>query len=147
MSKRDAVSRSVLKTMIAPIAATDDTPLVSAIIDVRGAKSVLLGILTGILADAAATFTPLLEEGDDAALADAAAVADADMISQTSGTAPETAAAFTQAHDSQVRKLGYIGSKGYIRLTITPAGNASSAPIAAFAELELTSVPVTQPTS
>jgi hypothetical protein len=88
-------------------------------------------ILTGALADAACTFTTLLEEGDASNLSDAAAVADEDMVSQTAGTAPETAASFTQAHDDQVRKLAYVGNKRYTRLTITPANNGTASLLAA----------------
>jgi hypothetical protein len=48
------------------------------------------------------------------------AVADIDMI----GT--EALASFTFADDAECRKLGYIGSKSYIRATITPAANAGN---------------------
>ncbi len=86
-------------------------------------------IATGSIADADATFTVLLEEGDASNLSDAAAVADADLL----GT--EVLAAFQFDDDNECRKLGYIGSKRYTRLTITPVANASAAVIAAMAIL------------
>lgn len=107
-------------------AATDDTALVTQILDTANFRHNELLIATGSLADANATFTVLLEEGDAANLSDASAVADADML----GT--EAAASFTFAADNAVRKLGYKGCKRYIRATITPSGNTGDAYIAAI---------------
>jgi hypothetical protein len=56
----------------------------------------------------------LLEESDDPAMAGAVAVADIDLI----GT--ELLAAFQFDDDIECRKLGYSGSKRYIRATVTP---------------------------
>ena len=124
---RDAVSRTQVKRVISPAAgAGDNTAQVGQIIDHQGYDAATYVIATGTIADADATFTVLLEEGDVSNLSDAAAVADADMVSQTLGTAPETAAAFDFSKDDQVRKLGYIGSKRYTRLTITPAANTGT---------------------
>jgi hypothetical protein len=116
-------------TLIGGVAAApaDNTAVVSPIVDTRAYRSILFAIATGTLADADATFTALLEEGDAADLSDAAAVADADMI----GT--EAAAGFTFADDSETRKLGYIGNKRYVRLTLTPANNTGAAPIGVIA--------------
>ncbi len=144
---RDLCNNVQVKRAISPVTQTNsDTALVSQIIDRQGYDAVTFVIATGTLSDADATFTVLLEEGDNSALSDNAAVADADMISQTSGTAPETAASFTFTHDDQVRKLGYIGAKRYVRLTITPSGNNSgSAPLCAVALLtRAAGLPVTQ---
>lgn len=117
-----------IKLIDAKVAApTDNTAVVSAIIDTQDYSSVAFLIGTGTLADADATFTALLEEGDDSGLSDAAAVADDDMI----GT--EALASFTFADDNAEKKLGYIGLKRYVRLTITPANNASAAPISILA--------------
>lgn len=101
-------------------AVSDDTPFVSSILDTAGFDTNGIQIQSGTLADAAATWTALLEEGDAANMSDAAAVADSDLI----GT--EAAASFTQADDNACKKLGYKGKKRYLRLTLTPAGNASS---------------------
>jgi hypothetical protein len=134
---RDAVSKTQVKRVISPVTgAADNTAQVGQIIDHQGYDSATYVITTGTIADADATFTVLLEEGDASNLSDAAAVADADMVSQTLGTAPETAAAFTFASDDNVRKLGYVGSKRYTRLTITPAANAGAWGIGANCVLE-----------
>ena len=114
---------------ISPVVLTDSTAAVSEIIDLQGFQSLTFVIATGTLADADATFTVLLEEGDEANLSDAAAVADEDMVGN------EALASFTFADDDETRKLGYLGHKRYVRLTITPANNTGNAPISAVAIL------------
>jgi len=118
-----------IRRAISPQSVADTTALVGAIIDRAGFEGVTYGICTGSLADADATFTVLLEDGDDSALSDAAAVADSGLI----GT--EAGAAFTFADDNEARKLGYVGGKRYTRLTITPVANTSAALISAVAVL------------
>jgi hypothetical protein len=106
---------------IAPVAAvTDDTPFVSEILDTANFSDNELIIQLGTLADVDATFTVLLEDGDNSALSDAAAVADAYLL----GT--EAEAGFDYDDDNGTRKLGYIGPKRYIRATITPANNTGN---------------------
>lgn len=114
---------------ISPCNGGNDVPLVSQIIDRQGYESLEFVIATGSLADAGATFTVLVEDGDNSALADNAAVADAQLL----GT--EAEASFTQADDDKVYKIGYRGSKRYVRLTITPAGNGADDYISAVAIL------------
>lgn len=106
------------------ITVSDNTAIVSGVVDRQGFGSLTFLIAAGTLADADATFTTLIEEGDAANLSDAAAVADADLI----GT--EVLASFTFAEDGKSRKIGYKGSKRYVRCTVTPAANAGSAPVA-----------------
>lgn len=132
---RDLISNIQVKRALSPVSVADNTAQVSQIIDRQGYDSLSFLIATGSLADADATFTVLVEEGDVSNLSDAAAAADADLISQTYGTAPETAASFTFAADDNVRKIGYRGTKRYVRLTITPALNASAALLAVIAVL------------
>lgn len=115
---------------ISPAAATtDNTAWVSEIIDTAGYDSLTFLLITGSLADADATFTVLVEDGDNSALSDAAAVADSELI----GT--EALAGFTFAHDNKTRKIGYVGGKRYVRLTVTPANNTGNAFLAAIALL------------
>lgn len=132
---RDGLSSIQIRRAISPASTADNTAAVSQIIDRRGFDSLVFAIATGSLADADATFTVLVEDGNAANLSDAAAVVDAELTSQTLGTAPETAAAFTFAADDNVRSIGYVGSKRYVRLTITPANNASAALMSAIAIL------------
>lgn len=144
---RDMTNNIQVKRVISPTRVTDNTAQVGQVIDRQGYRAVMYTINIGTLADADATFTVLLEEADASGGA-YTAVADADMISQTSGTAPETAASFQFDDDNEVRKLGYIGNKRFTRLTITPANNSGNADISAAALLlEPANAPVSQATS
>jgi hypothetical protein len=106
--------------LIAPVAArTDNTAIVSSIIDRRGYESCELVILTGTNTDINATFAVLVEDGNDSSLNDNAAVADSQLL----GT--EALAGFTFADDVECRKIGYVGDKRYVRVTVTPTGNDS----------------------
>jgi hypothetical protein len=121
---RDALTTKQIKRVLSPAVQTDsNTALVGQIIDHQGFDAATYILLTGALTDATATFAVLLEESDNSDMSSANDVADGDMVSQTRGTAAETAAAFTFADDNEVRSLGYIGSKRYTRLTVTPATN------------------------
>jgi hypothetical protein len=132
---RDSISDIQVKRAISPVSVSDNTAQTSQIIDMQGYGSLAFLILIGSVADADTTFAVLVEHGDASNLSDAAAVSDGDMVSQTYGTAPETAAGFQFDDDNEVRKIGYIGNKRYVRLTITPANNASAAVLAAVAVL------------
>lgn len=106
--------------LIAPIAArTDNTAITSAIIDTAGFNACEFVLVTGTNTDTNATFAVTVEEGDNSALSDTGAVAAADLV----GTL--ALAGFTFADDIECRKLGYIGKKRYVRLTVTPSGNDS----------------------
>jgi hypothetical protein len=117
---RDIANNLTLKRAVSPQAArTDNTAIVSEILDVRNFESVMLAVQLGANTDANATFTVLLEESNDSGMSGANAVSDDDM----NGT--EALAGFQFDDDNECRKLGYVGNKRYIRATITPAGNDS----------------------
>lgn len=118
---RDLMNRVHVAAAFAPKAAvTDDTAQVSSIADLKGYGSCMLAIITGTNADADATFTLLVEHGDAANLSDAAAVADEYL----NGT--EALGSFTFADDGEPRKIGYTGTKRYVRATLTPANNTGN---------------------
>ncbi|MCA8975802.1 MAG: hypothetical protein KDC98_13855 [Planctomycetes bacterium] len=123
---------------VAPQTQTNaDTAFVSAIIDMADLVALEFVIMLGTLTDADVTGAVLLEEGDASDLSDNTAVADIDMLptpNNSSAVAPEAQAAFTFADDGLIKKLGYVGTKRYVRLTVTPTGNNSGAlPIAVLA--------------
>jgi len=118
-----------IKRVISPVSEAGTTALVGQIIDRQGYESLEYAIATGSLADADATFTVLLEDGDAANLSDASAVADDFLL----GT--EALASFIFSDDDKVFKLGYKGNKRYTRMTITPAANASAALVSVVAIL------------
>lgn len=113
---------------IDPASTTDDTAIVSQIIDMQDLKSLTWCISIGSLADVDATFVVLVEDGDAADLvADGAAVADQFLDGTEAGAAP------LFSNDNEVRKIGYHGAKRYCRLTITPDANTGAALFAAVA--------------
>jgi hypothetical protein len=117
---RDQLNHLHFVPAVAPVAArTDNAAILSAIIDRLGYESLTFAIVTGTNTDVNATFAVLVEDGDNSGLSDNAAVADDFLV----GT--EALAGFTFADDVECRKVGYIGAKRYVRLTITPTGNDS----------------------
>jgi hypothetical protein len=105
---------------LSPVAAgTDNTPYVSEIIDTAQFSATEFLILIGANTDADATFTILVEDGNVSTLTDNAAVADAYLLGTEAGQA------FNYGDDNETRKIGYIGPKRYVRVTITPANNGA----------------------
>lgn len=102
-----------------PVAAvTNNTAYVSEILDTANFGSAeFVGIL-GTNTDVDATFTVLVEDGDNSSLTDNAAVADEHLLGVE-------AMGLTFASDNKVFKIGYIGPKRYVRVTVTPAANDS----------------------
>jgi hypothetical protein len=120
MATRDLMNDIHPVPLIVPVAArTNDTAIVSAIIDTLGYESCTLVIVTGTNTDTDVTFAVLVEDGDAANLSDNAAVDDKFLI----GT--EALAGFNFADDNECRKIGYKGGKRYVRVTVTPTGNDS----------------------
>ncbi len=140
MARRDAHSNIKVKRALSPVAAapTGNTALVTEILDTSLFFGNELVIALGSIADVDATFVVLMEEGDNSALSDAAAVADSDLL----GT--EAGAAYLFSDDDKTVKIGYRGRKQYIRCTITPSANTGNHCIAA---LWIQSSPRTQPQS
>lgn len=118
---RDQCNDLNFKELFSPKAAvTDNTAQVSGIIDMAGYASATILLLTGTLTDADATFAVSIEHGDDSGLSDTAAPATTDLI----GTV--ALAGFQFDSDNVCRKIGYIGTKRYIRITVTPANNTGN---------------------
>lgn len=106
---------------ISPVAAvTNDTAFVSQILDTANFGSAEFIWIAGSIADADVTFTLLVEHGDDASLTDAAAVDDVHLLGTEASAAP------LLSSDNKVGKIGYIGPKRYVRVTITPANNTGN---------------------
>ncbi|TIO62947.1 hypothetical protein [Mesorhizobium sp.] len=113
---RDITNGLDLKRAIPPQAArTDNTAIVSTVADLKGYDGCMLAINIGANTDANATFAVLIEDSDDNSTF--AAVDDAYL----NGT--EALAGFQFDDDNELRKIGYVGIKRYVRATITPSGN------------------------
>lgn len=117
---------------ISPAAATtDNTAFVSQICDTANFGSCEFVFIVGSIADADVSFTVLVEDGDNSSLADNAAVNDVFLLGTEAGTVASgvqdgTGAAPGYADDNKVFKIGYIGPKRYVRVTITPANNTGN---------------------
>lgn len=125
---RDAMSGIHPLLALAPVVVTDNTEQLSAAIDVKGYEGLTFLIVTGTLADADATFAVEVRECDTSG-GTYTAVADADLV----GT--EALAGFTFSDDGETRKVGYKGTKRYVKCAITPSGNTGNAPLAVIALL------------
>jgi hypothetical protein len=118
---RDIANNVNLKPAFYPVAAvTDNTVQTSTILDTYGYGSAMLGLVTGTLTDADATFTVALSESNDSGMAGSNAVAATDLVGTT------TLASFDFSADNVCRKFGYIGSKRFVMATITPANNTGN---------------------
>lgn len=124
---RDLHNNLAFERAISPLTVSDNTPLVSQIIPLKEASALEFVVAAGALVDADATFTVLVEHGDQADLSDAVAVDDQDLLGL------EADASFQFDDDNTVRSIGYVGSKGFARLTLTPAANTGAASIAVIA--------------
>lgn len=104
-------------------AITTDTTTAGNTIDLQGKGAYEFYILSGTLTDG--TYTPALFEDDNSDMSTESAVADADL------TNLESTAVFASTDDNEVKRIGYIGSKRYIRLKIVSASTSSGGTIGA----------------
>lgn len=122
----DINSQNDVLVSISPIAVSDNTEQIGATIDLQEYSAVDFVVQTGVLADADATFAVQLFEGNTSNMSDEAEVTSADLIIGTKSN-------LTFADDGEVQHFGYRGIKRYVRIKITPTGNASSAPLSSCA--------------
>jgi len=105
-----------------------NTTTAGDIIDTAGYSSLTFVFQTGTLTDG--DYTVLIQDGDDSGLSDAAAVADTELL----GT--EAGASFTaDGDDNKTSKIGYVGVKRYVRLSIVSTSTSSGAVVGAIAIL------------
>lgn len=126
MAGRDLHDNILTSRAISPVAAvTDNTAYVSEILDTANYSQHEFVALAGSIADVDVTFTVLVEEGNASNLSDNSAVADADLLGLEAGM-------LLFSSDNKTSKIGYIGAKRYIRVTITPAANSGNIFLAAI---------------
>jgi hypothetical protein len=106
---------------------SDTTTNGTNIVDTAGFESVEFLIQSGTLTDG--TYTPSITEGDASDLSGGNAVAASDLIGTIAG------ATFAATDDNKVKRLGYKGSKRYVRLNITSASTSTGGTIGAIAVL------------
>lgn len=131
MATRDLMNDINPLVAVAPQVVADGSSLVSVAIDTKGYESVTFIVLLGTLADADATWTVTVKDGDDGTQGNHAAVADTFLV----GT--EALAGIAAADDDSLcKKIGYTGGKRYVSIEIDNAvANTGNAPIAVLALL------------
>jgi len=125
MIPQDLHTTLQFQNVLAPAANNDQgtTALGTSIVDMQDKMGLEFVILLGTLSDANATYAVEVTHGDavdsesaPTSITDSAPVPDAELL----GT--ESDAGFTFAADSGLRKIGYAGTKRWVKLTITPTG-------------------------
>jgi hypothetical protein len=124
---KDLFNNVVIKNALNTQAIATDTTTAGAIIDTAGFESLTFAVQSGTLTDG--SYTVLLQEGDNSGLSDAEAVADSDLL----GT--EAGASFALADDNKVTKIGYLGTKRYVRLSLVSADTTTGGTLGAVAIL------------
>lgn len=126
MASRDLHNNVKIVPAIDPAAIrTGNAVTTGATIDTSGFESVEFAVQSGAITDG--QFAISVEDGDQANMSDAAAVAAADLI----GAAPTLLA----TDDSVVKKVGYRGTKRYVRIKATQTGATTGGFVAAVAIL------------
>ncbi len=110
--ERDLHSNIDDRMALDPAAISTNTTTVGNIIDSLDFESLEFIVAMGTITDGA--YALLLEEGDDAALADAAAVPADETLGALTG--------FVAADDDSTKRVGSIGKKRYQRLSIVSTG-------------------------
>lgn len=100
-----------------------NTTTVGNIIDMQGFDSIMWEMFIGALTDG--SYLPLIEDGEDAGLSDAAPVVDDQLL----GTEVDATIAAANA----ISKIGYVGSKRYVRLSMVSTGVTTGATVGATA--------------
>lgn len=117
---------------LAPSVVTNNTAKTTTVIDCNEYQALEFYVMTGNLEDSNATFAVSLTYSDSVTSPtnthiSGSAVPASSLIGTT------TAASFTYANDNTVRQIGYIKTKRYVSLTITPSGNSGNAPLCVIA--------------
>jgi len=100
-------------------AVSTDTTTAGNIIDTMTFEALEFIFQSGTITDG--TYTVSLEEGDDAALADAAAVSADETLGSIS---------FVAADDNTAKRIGYIGKKRYVRASVVSTGTSTGGTLA-----------------
>lgn len=130
---KDLFNRIKTSQLFPPKAAvTDNTAQASNIIDLGGYYSAIIELILGTESDADAIFDVKITESDDSGMAGATAVATTDLQPDTQLTNPATGGtsgaqySFLFSNDNINLKIGYLGIKRYLQVTVTPTNNTGN---------------------
>lgn len=105
-----------------------DTTTAGEIIDTKGFNALTFVFQTGTVTDG--DYAILIQDGDNSALSDAAAVADGDLLGLESG-----ASFAADTDDNKTARIGYRGTKRYVRLSVVSDNTTTGATVGAIAIL------------
>ncbi len=117
MASKDIGTKMDTVTSISPQDTGGVGATVGAIIDTQGAEGIEMIIHVGAIDT---IITPSLDDGDNSALSDAASVGTDFLIGTIAG------ATFAATDDDSTKKIGYVGKKRYVRLTLTNTGGSAN---------------------
>ena len=123
MAQFDTASSMAPAVALNTAAISSSTTTNGNIIDTQGYNGLTFLLNVGARTDG--TYTPLIEHSDDSGLSGSAAVDDADLVGTEAGAAISTA--------NTVKKIGYVGSKRYVRLSVVSTSVSSGATVGATA--------------
>jgi hypothetical protein len=112
MAQVDISSRAVVASALNITAISSDTTTVGNIIDMQDQQSLEFVLFSGTITTG--VFTPKIEEGDNSSLTDAAVVSSDYLI----GTLADATFTVAAADDNACKKIGYVGKKRYVRLSV-----------------------------
>lgn len=135
---RDLHNKITVVEALETIVVNDDTEGTGAVVDLAGANAAELIVAVGQSGDTLSGSVKLdlkLQHGDAANLSDAAAVAAADVLGSWA-TGGIFATVDADGEDGTVYRVGYRGSKRYIRLFVDTTGtHTNGTPIGAVVVL------------
>lgn len=144
MPKIDNQTLTDVRVAMVPLAITA-TKTDNPILDTKRIRGVQLVVVAGALtaADATNYIANVIEEGDNSALSDAAAVAMADLIVD----GDPAASAVSRINDlaqagTVISRISYIGNKRYLRFKPTETGTFDGLVSATWVLTELDEMPV-----
>ena len=122
---RDLHSRTKGVIAFAPVDLASDTTTAGAIIDRDGFEALEILVFSGVLTDGA--YELVIEDGDVANLSDAAVVASTFLLGVFTDLA--------LTDDATIERIGYIGHKRYVRISVITTGTTTSGFLAGAALL------------
>ena len=130
MSKKDLYSDISTTTAFMPQALSSTTDITGTVIDTKGYGSVTFILNTDAIAAGDLNAQLLINEDDASGFGSSNAVADADLIGTEAATQIGTGAA-----DDRTKRIGYNGSKRYVRCDLTVTANTGTDVVGCIAVL------------
>lgn len=125
MSQFDSASGMAASVALNTAAISSSTTTNGNIIDTQGYNGLTFLLNVGARTDG--TYTPLIRHGDASDLSDVADVDDADLVGTEAGAVISAA--------NTVKKIGYVGNKRYVRLSVVSSSVSSGATVGGTAIL------------